>query len=289
MKATERPGAAQVTATPRSVTAPRQMNLPSLQDVREAPSGAEQSPFLYQPATSERPSSQETPVTRTSPLEPAASQLLALTPIGASCPGVRRGGRARSSRSCSPSRRRRSRSRPPPSQPRWRARRARSCSAWGAASAPNLAGALEGAGDRGVEHRLGQAAGEGVLLARVVAADQGPAADPGLGLVAEAGPRPRHLGAEPAQRPQRPVPGEGAEGEDRPALAEEGRARAPGTEGSCRARPGSACWRAARSARRRSGRRRSGAGRRRAAPRPAWWPGPPGAGPRRATRPSGRR
>jgi hypothetical protein len=88
MKATERPGAAQVTATPLSVTAPRQMNLPSRQDVREAPSGAEQSPFLCQPATSERPSSQETPVTRTSPVEPVPSQPFALTPIGASCPGV---------------------------------------------------------------------------------------------------------------------------------------------------------------------------------------------------------
>src|SRR6476469_3880454 len=88
MKATERPGAAQVTATPRSVTAPRQMNPPTLQDIREAPSGAEQPVFLCQPATSERPNSQETPVTRTSPLEPVASQLLALTPTGASCPGV---------------------------------------------------------------------------------------------------------------------------------------------------------------------------------------------------------
>lgn len=88
MKATERPGAAQVTATPRSVTAPRQMNLPSLQDPREAFLGAEQSLFLCQPATSERPSSQETPVTRTSPLEPLPSQSFALTPIGASPAGV---------------------------------------------------------------------------------------------------------------------------------------------------------------------------------------------------------
>ena len=39
----------------------------------------------------------------------------------------------------------------------------------------NLAGVREGAGDRGVEHRLGQAAGEGVLLARVVTAEQCPA------------------------------------------------------------------------------------------------------------------
>src|SRR3954454_13640668 len=88
MKATERPGAAQVTATPRSVTALRQMNLPSLQDVLEAPSGAEQRRSLCQPATSERPSSQETPVTRTSPPDELPSQTLALTPIGASGPGV---------------------------------------------------------------------------------------------------------------------------------------------------------------------------------------------------------
>src|SRR3954470_22122675 len=87
MKATERPGAAQVTATPRSVTSPRQTNLPSLQNIREAFSGAVQLPFLCQPETSERPSSQETPVTRTPPLEPVAPQPLALTPIGP-LPGV---------------------------------------------------------------------------------------------------------------------------------------------------------------------------------------------------------
>jgi hypothetical protein len=87
MKATERPGAAQVTATPRSVTAPRQTNVPSLQNIREAFSGAVQSPFSCQPETSERPSSQETPVTRTPLLEPP-SQALALTPTGASCPGA---------------------------------------------------------------------------------------------------------------------------------------------------------------------------------------------------------
>ncbi len=83
MKATERPGAAQVTATPRSVTALRQMNPPTLQDIREALAGNEQSPFFCQPVTSERPSSQETPVTRTSPPEPMTSQLVDRTPTGA--------------------------------------------------------------------------------------------------------------------------------------------------------------------------------------------------------------
>jgi hypothetical protein len=85
MKATERPGPAQVTAMPRAVTAPRQVNLPSLQEVRDAPGGDAQALFLYQPATSSRPSSQETPVTRISPPEVGPSpQRSARAPCGAS-------------------------------------------------------------------------------------------------------------------------------------------------------------------------------------------------------------
>src|SRR4051794_36997110 len=198
------------------------MNLPSLQDIREASVGFEQALFLYQPATSERPSSQEAPVTRTWPVDPPPPQPFARAPTGASCPGVveveARGAVVSLAPVVS------SEEGPQPAA-------AIATTTASVASTimyeqrrrigANLAGAAEGAGDRGIEHRLGQAAGEGVLLARVVAADQGPAADAGLGLMAEPRPRPRYVGAQPAQSPQRPVPGEGAEGEDGPALAEE--------------------------------------------------------------------
>src|SRR5689334_16514755 len=48
----------------------------------------------------------------------------------------------------------------------------------------------------GVGHRLGEPAGEGVLLARVVAAEQSPASELDLGSMAELRPRPRHLDAQ---------------------------------------------------------------------------------------------
>jgi hypothetical protein len=61
-----------------------------------------------------------------------------------------------------------------------------------------------------VEHRLGQAAGEGVLLARVVAAEQDLAAwQLGRGAMSEA-----RLGADRSVQAQRRVPGEAAERDD---------------------------------------------------------------------------
>ena len=62
-----------------------------------------------------------------------------------------------------------------------------------------------------VEHRLRELAREGVLLRRVVAADQHVAADERLGAVAEARLGTRDLLPQPPQRSQRPLPGEGAQ------------------------------------------------------------------------------
>src|SRR5205085_899184 len=73
------------------------------------------------------------------------------------------------------------------------------------------------AGHHRVEHRLGEPAGEGVLLAGVVAAEEGVRADPRLGEVAEAGlaaaapPAWRWRQAPLAQHPQRRLPGEAAQ------------------------------------------------------------------------------
>jgi hypothetical protein len=81
-KEIERPGAAQVTAMPRSVTAPRQVSPPNLQEVREAPAGAEQLLVRPQAAATVRPEAQGSPVTRTPPEAAAETpgQLFALTP-----------------------------------------------------------------------------------------------------------------------------------------------------------------------------------------------------------------
>ena len=251
MKATERPGAAQVTATPRSVTAPRQMNLPTLHDVREAPFGTRAVAILV-PADRQRSAELAgDPGDADFAARAGVAAALGPDPDRGFLRRRGRGGPGRSSRRCprlvgrgaAAGRRHRSR--------RWRARRARSCSALLAASAPNLAGALEGTADRGVEHRLGQPAGEGVLLARVVAADQRPAADLGprrRGRSAAAGAAPR---AERRAAPAAPRPRRRSRARRRPARGRAARARAPGTAGRGRARRGSACCRAARSARRR--------------------------------------
>src|SRR6266516_1330692 len=69
--------------------------------------------------------------------------------------------------------------------------------------------------DRRVQHRLGELAGEGVLLRGVEAADEAVGADRRLRRVAEARPRARDLLAELRQRSQGSIPREGAEGEDR--------------------------------------------------------------------------
>ena len=99
---------------------------------------------------------------------------------------------------------------------------------------------------------LGQPAGERVLLAGVKAAEQREAATHRLGAVAEARPRPRRSCAERSEDAQRGVPGERAEAHDHPRGARAARARGPGRAGRCRARPGSACWPAARSGPRRA-------------------------------------
>ena len=102
-----------------------------------------------------------------------------------------------------------------------------------------------GPGEDGVEHRHGELAGEGVLLARVVGAEQGHA-------VRERGSRPggRTSGAGAARsgRPtacQATCPRATTTTASRPAAP----ARGPDTARRRRARPGSACWPAARSAR----------------------------------------
>src|SRR6187200_2701702 len=72
-----------------------------------------------------------------------------------------------------------------------------------------------------VGHRHGQLAGKGVLLARVVAAQQVPATDLRLGAVAELRPRPRDRLAECPRRAQNPVPPEGAKGDQNPAVLQQ--------------------------------------------------------------------
>src|SRR5262245_11914828 len=86
---------------------------------------------------------------------------------------------------------------------------------------PLGAGQLTRSSQYRIEHRHGQSAGEGVLLAWVVAAEQRPAAGTGLRPVAELRPRPRQLAAQRPDRPQGAVPGEGAERDDRLAALEQ--------------------------------------------------------------------
>jgi hypothetical protein len=88
MKEIDRPASAQVTATPRSVIAPRQISRPILQELREAPAGGVQRGSRLQAATVKRPVSQETPVTRSSVVAVSPPQGLALTPTGASVFGA---------------------------------------------------------------------------------------------------------------------------------------------------------------------------------------------------------
>ena len=101
----------------------------------------------------------------------------------------------------------------------------------------------------GVHHRLGELAGERVLLAGVKAPDQRVRTDLRLRPVPEPRLRARHLdaggaAARPALRPRRSFPARRSRAPP-PAAA----APAPDTAGRCRARPASAGSRAARSAR----------------------------------------
>jgi hypothetical protein len=68
------------------VAAPRHLNAPSRQDVREASGGEKQPESLCQPATTARAILQLTPVTLISRVPGAPPQLFALTPTGASPP-----------------------------------------------------------------------------------------------------------------------------------------------------------------------------------------------------------
>src|SRR5262245_38626796 len=72
-----------------------------------------------------------------------------------------------------------------------------------------------GAREYRVEHRLGEPAGERVLLADVIARDELPWPDVDLGAVAEPGARPRDRMAELRGGCERAVPGEGAQRDDR--------------------------------------------------------------------------
>jgi uncharacterized membrane protein len=71
-KATERPGPAQRTASPRSVRAPRQVRPPTLHEVRET-SGGEHSPLSDQSTVVRPATAQETPAARTSATDPGPS------------------------------------------------------------------------------------------------------------------------------------------------------------------------------------------------------------------------
>ena len=76
-------------------------------------------------------------------------------------------------------------------------------------------GELHRAGEDGVDHRHGQLPGEGVLLARVEAAEQGEAlAQRRFGAVAEPWLRARGGDADRARRAEEAVPAELAEGDD---------------------------------------------------------------------------
>lgn len=201
MNATDLPGAAQVTATPRSVTALRQTRPWTRQLPREAASGIVQFSALTQEEATLRPSAQPTPVTRTASTPfPAAPHAFARVPAGApegAAPvdSVLAGTVVSVPVS--------SEEEPQPANAAAVARTTaiRVIDARKGFTAANLARELESAGDRFVEHRLCQRAGEGVLLARVVGADQAPGADHGLGAMAETGLGPRRLDPEAAKGP----------------------------------------------------------------------------------------
>src|SRR5215203_4277635 len=80
---------------------------------------------------------------------------------------------------------------------------------------------LAGASEDVPEHRLGQDPGEGVLLARVVAAEQDVRADVRLRGVGEARLGPRDLVPASGDGLERGIPADRAEGEDHPELREQ--------------------------------------------------------------------
>src|SRR5262245_7317703 len=105
--------------------------------------------------------------------------------------------------------------RPPPLRPS-----GRDCA--GSGLGRSIPGDRDGALEDGVEHRAGEAAREGVLLAHVIAAEERPVGDECLRAVAEPGSRARHRRPEGRERPERGRPGERAEGDDDADAAERG-------------------------------------------------------------------
>src|SRR3954470_3701556 len=80
---------------------------------------------------------------------------------------------------------------------------------------------LLGAGENGIGHRLGELAGEGVLLARMEAAEQLPATEVGLGAVAKARLRAWGGDADHPRRAQESVPAERAQRDHHPRPVEQ--------------------------------------------------------------------
>ena len=113
----------------------------------------------------------------------------------------------------------------------------------------------------------GEPAGEGVLLAGVVAAEQRqPPPQRDLDAVPEPRPRPRHGDPAASRARSAPVPAERAERDDDPQRRAAAPARGRATARRCRARRRSACSPAARSGRPRPSGCRPGAARRRRGP-----------------------
>ena len=133
---------------------------------------------------------------------------------------------------------------------------------------------VDSAAEDRVEHRRRQPAGERVLLARVVRAEQRVRPDPRLGEMPE--PRPRRDRVPQLPRtPGAPRPSRTGRARRRPAPTRAAPARGPGTARRCRAPRSSACWPAARSGRPPRCTRRSASARRRRAGSTADRPAPP--------------
>src|SRR5262245_38954370 len=87
MKAIERPGRAQVTASPLPTELVRHLNPPTVQAERDSPAAGEHPDFACQPAAIFLPFAQLTPVTRSSTASsPVLRQARAVTPVGPSAP-----------------------------------------------------------------------------------------------------------------------------------------------------------------------------------------------------------
>ena len=189
---------------------------------------------------------------------------------------------------CRPSRQTRA---PPTFPPGPRARAPPGCVAFCPSHRKNATHGYHAASSRRVrehlvEHRLGQTAGERVLLGDVVAAEQRQTADRLTAApCAKLRPRPRRVEhPHRAMRPRRTRRGRRSRGRARAA-----RARRPATAGSCPARRAMDGSPAARTGRRRSPSSRSTTARHRARPTWADWRTRPATAPRTASPRTGRR